>query len=106
MGLTSRGLTVAISSNVVPPNHFYPVGELGRPSEHSSAAVSAGWRVASEGWQDCQRAGSEGTDRGHDLGHDAEMAEVIEDDQVRARYELGGVMGVDDVNWLADAAKG
>jgi len=26
------------------------------------------------------------------------MVEVIEDDQVRARYELSGVMGVDDVN--------
>jgi hypothetical protein len=32
------------------------------------------------------------------------MAEVIEDDQVRARYELGVVMGVDGVNHPAASA--
>jgi len=37
-------------------------------------------------------------DRGHDFGHNAEVAEVVEDDQFRARNEPGGVMGVDDVD--------
>ena len=32
------------------------------------------------------------------------MAEVIEDDQVRARYQFGGVMGVDDVHHPAASA--
>jgi hypothetical protein len=41
---------------------------------------------------------------GQDFGHNAEMAEVIKDGQLRARYEPGGVMGVDDVDDLVASA--
>ena len=74
--------------------------------ERRSGYVAAGHSREPSWFRAASLALQEGADRGHDLGHNAEMAEVIEDDQVRARYELGGVMGVDDVNWLADAAKG
>ncbi len=43
-------------------------------------------------------------DRGHDFGHDAEMAKVIEDDQFRARDNCGGVMRVDDVDHAVASA--
>ena len=37
-------------------------------------------------------------DGGHDFRRDAEVAEVIENDQFRVRDELGSVMGVDNVD--------
>jgi hypothetical protein len=37
-------------------------------------------------------------DGGNDLGRDAEVAQVIEDQQFGPRDEFGGVVGVDDVD--------